>query len=1128
MPTSLSEREIERLAQLPKPLLTKHSGARESPNLVTHDTARPLELEDLHTYGVILASIHNVELGYLRELREMSRRSPTTASLLLRPRVLEDIQDDLIRRFHDIKGLVHAVRLLFWRKVELHQIQMQPGTARAQFLLQKLRMQRLFEPFFEFQLSQGLLWEYFRDYNDLFCRREGIRFLNQPLRGIGGCRQDPRRVHTLKDLLSKCCRRWLEIEELRNRLRTSLVQDSRIEQVMYFQKSFSAIRFALGHVQYARRRATYSRAQNQRLTEAILPVLRHWRLHLLPALLDYSSRPANPSLIPPTANESSGWSVEHCLLSELSREIPEAGPIGAEGDVDVGRIPEIVTPQGIEATTAQSRQTSEQTTRGETTTSDFWNRASSGLLSQSSHGASQGRNASRDIPSRTADPLPSRPSKSTTRGPEPASFQTNQAKEGTATARDLWSRATNGLAFSQSKSLKKGASSTSPTIHTKSLPLNPPESTAKDFKFPLVLEEPVAPIEESDSFTGQRFEVNESGYGDLRPEHAKSAADLYFRRFAVERSKVTISSEEIMIAIFGLQKLVEEQNKRGRKTALLSIDVQDMSDEWHNSKDALRSSMHRYRAALRDSCDISAMVTRMSLAERLQSIRFRAHIRLRKLRGLFYDLECSKREFFCAFNELTKFRRRRGLPWRGMTPRPGIPRFTPIRSLKVLREPFTELKELIDMQKVKRNDTKFDSLITDVKRSLAAVDTALRTWEELSPSHKSFAFRSLGMTRRWRRNVKPLQSVLFQASSQSSMEFFSLPEDYGYTQDPSHSDSLDTKRMKPSAPVDNDRRMNTSLGLLDKARHRSSMLRSARSDIALSQRSMLEQHKDAKMENKKGTLHLHPSKRRRLSFSTLQSRAFHCDAAPSFASDVDQPPPTSSLNNTVGSIACSPLGFRMPDSVFEVAFPAGQDQEPKYWDYALYRSPLGEKVKVHYCKTKADTERIARLFFDEEVIGFDIEWVPNVPAKEGIKKNVSLIQIASETRIALFHLSRFWGEEDAESFVAPTFRYIMQSPRITKVGVSIKADCTRLRRFLGIESQGLFELSHLYKLVKYSQGDAACVDKRLVKLATQVEEHLGLPLWKGQDVRAGDWSAELNYQQVQCKLFNPQSQYTAH
>lgn len=162
---------------------------------------------------------------------------------------------------------------------------------------------------------------------------------------------------------------------------------------------------------------------------------------------------------------------------------------------------------------------------------------------------------------------------------------------------------------------------------------------------------------------------------------------------------------------------------------------------------------------------------------------------------------------------------------------------------------------------------------------------------------------------------------------------------------------------------------------------------------------------------------------------------------------------------------------------------------------------------------------MAQYFLNEEVLGFDIEWKMNAAAKEGIAKNVALIQLASEDRIALFHVARYSNTNNVDDFIFPALKKIMESWDITKVGVSIKADCTRLRKFLNIDSRGIFELSHLYKLIKFSSIDVKKINKMLVTLAEQVQEHLLLPLWKGE-VRSSDWSLDLNYQQIQCEPFH--------
>ncbi|MCJ1408605.1 hypothetical protein MMC19_002680 [Ptychographa xylographoides] len=208
------------------------------------------------------------------------------------------------------------------------------------------------------------------------------------------------------------------------------------------------------------------------------------------------------------------------------------------------------------------------------------------------------------------------------------------------------------------------------------------------------------------------------------------------------------------------------------------------------------------------------------------------------------------------------------------------------------------------------------------------------------------------------------------------------------------------------------------------------------------------------------------------------------------------------------------LTFYIPEAKLREAMLASRSTIAAYWQYSLYENVKKEKVKVHYCVSKETTERTARMFLDKAVIGFDVEWKPQALTSDGVKKNVSLIQMASEERIALFHIARYSKAETLDDLLAPTLKAIMENPNITKTGVSVKSDCTRLRKYMGIEGQGLFELSHLYKLVKFSTDNVKKIDKKLVALAHQVEDQLQLPLFKGP-VRSSDWSESLNYQQIQ-------------
>ncbi|TLS25812.1 hypothetical protein PpBr36_07049 [Pyricularia pennisetigena] len=215
--------------------------------------------------------------------------------------------------------------------------------------------------------------------------------------------------------------------------------------------------------------------------------------------------------------------------------------------------------------------------------------------------------------------------------------------------------------------------------------------------------------------------------------------------------------------------------------------------------------------------------------------------------------------------------------------------------------------------------------------------------------------------------------------------------------------------------------------------------------------------------------------------------------------EVDLPPSTT-------------LDFKMDVELFRAAKQARQGSMNSYWTYTLYRGPQGEKVRVHYCKSEHTTERVCQYFLDEKVIGLDLEWVPDARKSFGARRNVCLVQLASPSRIALFHLALYPKDD---SLVAPSLKLLLEDSGISKVGVNIKADCTRLRTWLGIDPKGVFELSHLYKLVKYTaSGETHLINRRAVSLAEQVKAVLGLPMFKGQNVRSSDWSKPLKMEQI--------------
>ncbi|KAF1935412.1 hypothetical protein EJ02DRAFT_460405 [Clathrospora elynae] len=142
-----------------------------------------------------------------------------------------------------------------------------------------------------------------------------------------------------------------------------------------------------------------------------------------------------------------------------------------------------------------------------------------------------------------------------------------------------------------------------------------------------------------------------------------------------------------------------------------------------------------------------------------------------------------------------------------------------------------------------------------------------------------------------------------------------------------------------------------------------------------------------------------------------------------------------------------------------------------------------------------------------------MEWPWNDWKRNNLQNKIGLIQIASEDKIALFHIGLHLGKT-TDDIIAPTLRRLLEDPTIGKVGVNVlKADFARLSRFFGLKPKGAVESSHLYRLVKFGPRKPELVSVKLVSLAHQVEDQLGLPLFKG-DVRTSNWSKPLSSDQI--------------
>lgn len=231
----------------------------------------------------------------------------------------------------------------------------------------------------------------------------------------------------------------------------------------------------------------------------------------------------------------------------------------------------------------------------------------------------------------------------------------------------------------------------------------------------------------------------------------------------------------------------------------------------------------------------------------------------------------------------------------------------------------------------------------------------------------------------------------------------------------------------------------------------------------------------------------------------------------------------ATLNNAAtqpkGDEARWPLSFKItpaPQQGLEALGISTANEKPKkrWWSHLLYRGPDNERVKILYSKTKADSEVLAKQFLGEKVIGFDMEWPWDDWKRPNLLQNkVGLIQVATEEKVALFHIGLHPGKT-TDDIVAPSLRKLIESPAIGKIGVGIlNADFSRLSKYFKLAPKGAVELSHLHRLVTFGGRKPELVSTKMTSLAHQVEQHLEHPLYKG-DVRTSNWSKPLSQEQI--------------
>ncbi|KAK8173214.1 ribonuclease H-like domain-containing protein, partial [Phyllosticta citrichinensis] len=186
-----------------------------------------------------------------------------------------------------------------------------------------------------------------------------------------------------------------------------------------------------------------------------------------------------------------------------------------------------------------------------------------------------------------------------------------------------------------------------------------------------------------------------------------------------------------------------------------------------------------------------------------------------------------------------------------------------------------------------------------------------------------------------------------------------------------------------------------------------------------------------------------------------------------------------------------------------------------YFTHKLYRDPKGKPVTVHYCTNFGKAEELCKPFLKEKVVGFDMEWESYATPKDTIKKNISVMQVASESTVVVFHIAQFKGGDTTKELIPPSLISLIESRDVIKTGVAVwGADGKRIKKFLGLNPRGFVELSHFFHVLQNRRTASGTYPKTLCGLATQIKTYIGFPLPKVGKIRCGKWSRDLGLAQI--------------
>lgn len=144
--------------------------------------------------------------------------------------------------------------------------------------------------------------------------------------------------------------------------------------------------------------------------------------------------------------------------------------------------------------------------------------------------------------------------------------------------------------------------------------------------------------------------------------------------------------------------------------------------------------------------------------------------------------------------------------------------------------------------------------------------------------------------------------------------------------------------------------------------------------------------------------------------------------------------------------------------------------------------------RIEMVQTPAAAVKAMRYLMDQPVVGFDTETRPNF--RKGDNHKVALMQLSTPDICFLIRLNRLG--------IFPELKEFLESPKVTKIGLSTKDDFHMLNSLAPIEPRGFIELQSLVK--DYGIGEASLTKVYALLFGKRISKGQRLTNWEAVEL----------------------------